>query len=108
MADTERRLNTLETEVALANQSRKHIHIQLETLESKVDIVCSKIDSFITATQENKTNIALVNKDIGSLGVRINKLENNHQWAIRTGISGLLSGLIALTTLIWRLLFHKI
>ena len=114
--DLEARVRDLEEKDRAGTKSRELMHTQLEHLNTKMDLMLSRMDEKNDECALHKTKTALLEaaqaaadllakKDKQALDTRLQALEDDVRWAYRTGLSGTVSAVAALLGAFWAV-FH--
>jgi hypothetical protein len=105
--DLAARVRDLEEEARSGGKSRQAMHRQLGDLNTKVDLVLTKMDEKAEAITEQKMKTLLLENKNNNFEIRLDTVEDNQKWATRGTLSALATAAAALAVHIWKMAVGK-
>lgn len=99
--ELEGRVRDLEEKDRSGCKSREMMHLQLEHLNTKMDLMLSRQDEKNDECALHKTETALLKQHQSLVNERMEDYEDDVKWAFRTALGGALGAVCSLVAAIW-------
>jgi hypothetical protein len=99
--ELETRVRDLEEKDRSGVKSREMMHIQLDHLNTKMDLMLSRQDEKNDECAVHKTDTALLKQHQTLIDERMEAHEDDVKWAFRTALGGALGAVCSLVAAIW-------